>query len=487
MNGSVLRHRRMRVFATLAGGLILGLTLGAAAAPSGTPGPPSGVTAAPRDQGAMVNWNPPSSDGGSAITAYVITASPGGKTVRTTPVTSFLVGGLTNGTAYTFTVAAVNRAGTGPTSRPSAAATPAAPTVPGPAGSVKAAAGFEQASVSWAAPASDGGAPVTAYSVTASPGTAHVSVSGSARSATLTGLKDGTSYGLLVAAVNSVGAGRAVASAAVTPQMTVPGTPTGVTAAPTTTGVSVSWQPPLSDGGSAVSGYVIAVAGTSKRITTAPTARSATITGLTSGTSYTFRVAAKNAKGPGPRVTSTPATAGATVTPKTVVLSQASLTTLTRVGTDGSLVFTSPPEQVKNLIAGDIVAAGVSPNTPGGLLAKVTSVSASGSTVTADTVPTSLDQALSATGFGIRTTLTRDQVAAFTPARPGVRLMPPDSQPADCPAPGFSVVLNTTLYQSSNGQSGPCHLTNGARTADRGSPHSRIGLGGTRQRCQSRH
>ena len=153
----------------------------------------------------MVALEPPSSTGGSPITGYVITASPGGKTVRTAKVTSYLVGGLVNGTAYQFTVAAVNKTGTGPESSPSAAVTPAPPTVPGPARAVSAVAGFQQVVVSWTAPQSDGGAPVTGYKVTTSPATSAVTVSGDARSATVAGLSDGTAYRVLVAAVNSVG------------------------------------------------------------------------------------------------------------------------------------------------------------------------------------------------------------------------------------------------------------------------------------------
>jgi hypothetical protein len=141
----------------------------AASTVTGKPGAPTGVTAVARDGGAVVSWTPPSSDGGSPVTDYVITGSPGGKTVRTVAVTSYLVGGLSNGTAYTFTVAAVNQSGRGPASSPSSAATPAPATTPGRVRSVTANPGYKQVSVSWAAPKSDGGAPITAYRLTIIP------------------------------------------------------------------------------------------------------------------------------------------------------------------------------------------------------------------------------------------------------------------------------------------------------------------------------
>src|SRR5690349_11180713 len=192
----------------------------AASAVTGKPGAPTEVTAVARDGGAVASWTPPSSDGGSPISGYVITASPGGKSVHAAAVTSFLVGGLANGTAYTFTVAAVNASGKGPASSPPAAVRPKALAVPGPPRSVAAVAGFQQVTVSWAAPKSDGGAPVTGYTVSTSPASTVTSVAGSARSAVVAGLADGTAYTMLVAAVNSVGAGKAVASASVTPQVT---------------------------------------------------------------------------------------------------------------------------------------------------------------------------------------------------------------------------------------------------------------------------
>ncbi|MGY1735222.1 S8 family serine peptidase [Geodermatophilus sp. SYSU D00684] len=87
------------------------------------PGAPAWVSATPGNGQASVTWAAAAS-GGSPVTGYTVRASPGGATVTTAGVTTAMVTGLTNGTAYTFTVTATNAAGTGPASAPSAAVTP---------------------------------------------------------------------------------------------------------------------------------------------------------------------------------------------------------------------------------------------------------------------------------------------------------------------------------------------------------------------------
>jgi Fibronectin type III domain len=440
--------------ATILVGAVVAPASAAVAAVARVPGAPSQVKALAQDRGALVSWRAPASDGGAALTGYVIKAFPGGKTVRTRAVRSFLVGGLKNGTSYAFTVAAVNKSGTGPASRRSAAVRPQAATRPGTPRSIVAAAGYQQIVVSWAAPKSDGGAAITGYRVTTSPATQTVSASGDARSATLAALKDGTAYRVSIAAVNAAGRGKAAVSASVKPHVTVPSAPAGVTAAPETSSVVVSWQPPASTGGTPLTGYVVTVAGTSQKMTASATAQSVTFTGLSSATEYTFTVAAANAIGTGSAITSAPATGSATASSGLVTLSDASLATLTTVQTDGSLVFTSPPAQVQNLATGDIVAAGASAATPQGFLGQVTSVSTVGSTVTVGTTPASLDQALSAGGFGVKSALGSAQVASFTPSRSGVRIRPADVGTPECPTPDISLTLtNTDLYKDSSGRS----------------------------------
>jgi hypothetical protein len=88
------------------------------------PDAPINPVATAGSNAAKVTFDPPASDGGSAITQYTVTASPGGgaSTGASSPV---YVAGLTNGTAYTFTVEATNAFGTSPPSAASLDATPA--------------------------------------------------------------------------------------------------------------------------------------------------------------------------------------------------------------------------------------------------------------------------------------------------------------------------------------------------------------------------
>jgi len=99
------------------------------------PAAPTGVTATPGNGSAAVSWTAPS-DGNSSISSYTVTPYIGSTAQTPTivngtpPVTNATVTGLTNGTAYTFTVTATNSVGTGPPSSPSNSVTPSATPVP---------------------------------------------------------------------------------------------------------------------------------------------------------------------------------------------------------------------------------------------------------------------------------------------------------------------------------------------------------------------
>lgn len=92
-------------------------------APQSFPGAPTGVTAAAGNNQATVTFTPPVSNGGSTITTYTVTSSPGNITASgsASPIT---VTGLAAGSAYSFTVTATNATGTGPASGPSGSVTP---------------------------------------------------------------------------------------------------------------------------------------------------------------------------------------------------------------------------------------------------------------------------------------------------------------------------------------------------------------------------
>jgi len=87
------------------------------------PDAPLNVKAYAGDGYATVKFNVPVNNGGSSILHYVITVSPGGKTVKSEK-TSVKITGLTNGKSYTFTVKAVNAVGESMVSVPSNAVTP---------------------------------------------------------------------------------------------------------------------------------------------------------------------------------------------------------------------------------------------------------------------------------------------------------------------------------------------------------------------------
>ena len=193
--------------------------------PATTPGAPTvgtatGLVSTNRAVGvAAVSWSAPSHDGGSPISSYLITASPGGQTtIVGAPSTSTIVSNLQNGTTYTFTVQAQNSVGLGPPSVPTG---PAAPySYPAPVTSVTATVSDTTAVVGWDTPADDGGRPITGYQISAEPlartaGAAGrsaaiapltVTVGAGQRSATLTGLAPGTRYNFSVVADNEAGA-----------------------------------------------------------------------------------------------------------------------------------------------------------------------------------------------------------------------------------------------------------------------------------------
>ena len=187
----------------------------------GTPSAPPAASAAPGSAQATVSWTAPANNG-AAITGYSVTPYIG--TVAQAPrlfasaATSQVITGLTNGTAYTFAVSAVNARGTGPATTTPTAIIVGTPTAPG---LVTATAGAGNATVTWSLPSSNNGAAITGYIVTPfKAGVAQTPVTFNATALTrqITGLTPGSAYTFRVVATNSRGNGpQSNASNSVTP------------------------------------------------------------------------------------------------------------------------------------------------------------------------------------------------------------------------------------------------------------------------------
>ena len=162
------------------------------------------------------------------------------------------------------------------------------------------------ASVPFTGPADFGDAAISSYTVTPSPSTSPATFSNASSPIAVTGLTANTTYTFTVTATNSYGTSNASSASNSITTATTPGAPTSVTAVGT--GVDgqalVSWTAPASNGGSAITDYTVQYSSNSGSSWTTfsdgtSTSTSATVTGLTTGTAYIFRVAAVNVIGTG--------------------------------------------------------------------------------------------------------------------------------------------------------------------------------------------
>src|SRR6187401_1338336 len=121
-----------------------------------------------------LSWSPPASNGGSMITGYRVyrgTVSGGESLFENLGVvTSYTDTNVVKGVTYYYQVSAVNIIGEGPRSAERAATPGSTVTAPGAPVLITATTGNGSIGLTWTAPASDGGAPVSGYQATASPG-----------------------------------------------------------------------------------------------------------------------------------------------------------------------------------------------------------------------------------------------------------------------------------------------------------------------------
>ena len=154
--------------------------------------------------------------------------------------------------------------------------------------------GNEQVILRWTAPADNNGSAITRYEYQQDGGS-WISTGGTDTAFTKTSLTNGTSYGFKVRAVNGIGAGTGTAQVSAVPR-TVPGAPTSLAVQGGSDSAALTWAAPSNDGGAAVTGYEYQQDGGDWTATGSP-GLSYTVTGLTTGHSYAFRVRAVNPAG----------------------------------------------------------------------------------------------------------------------------------------------------------------------------------------------
>ena len=216
----------------------------ALAALRGVASAPQHVVATPHDGYVTVTWEAPTSEGRALIDGYTVTASPDGATCTGYPfLMTCDVVGLTNETPYTLAVTAHNALGDGPAATETA--TPS--NLPSAPMNVVATPHDGVVTVTWDAPTSEGGAPIYAYVVTASPGGEMCVDSALALTCEIVGLGYDTEYTFSVTASNPFGAGPP--SSATATLTSLPGAPTNVVTTPHNGYVTVAWQAPTDQGG----------------------------------------------------------------------------------------------------------------------------------------------------------------------------------------------------------------------------------------------
>lgn len=283
----------------------------AAAPPTHSPTPPTGVTGQ-----LNLTWYPPTFQGLTPVTSYNIyrstTAGSKGPSVGSVSSTScstkcsYTDSGLSNGTVYYYEVTAVSATGE---SQPSSQAS--GTTLPGAPGTPLSTGGTKQVSLTWSAPAN--GDAAFSYNVYCSttPGSIGAKVNSTPISSapyvdsTCNGasLADGSYYYYEVTALNAAGEGSPSSQAT---GITVPTSPQGVNATPASAAITVSWSGPTGET-VPISGYNVYCSTTSgaqgPKVNPSPIGASpynvTTCNGssLSNGTTYYFEVTTLNAGG----------------------------------------------------------------------------------------------------------------------------------------------------------------------------------------------
>lgn len=303
--------------------------------PIGAPSVPRSVQAEPTSSGIRLTFAAPSDNGGASISSYNVVVVDSGTTTQrasatlaSSDTTALITSGLVVGSSYDVSISATNTAGTSDAVTVTAVVPgrPSAPLI-----SEAHAEGTGDIVVTWTAPESDGGAPITSYVARAySRGTDSVAATSfsslsSTRSLTLAGLTDGTLYDISVVASqdNSSQSNAIAASGSESIRTTVMAgrlpAPASLSISDLSSGtVTLQWPSVSNATGITITEYSVKyVLGATTSTTTASTSLctagvcAKTLTGLTNGSQYTVSIASTSSNGTGTysdTVTATPRT-----------------------------------------------------------------------------------------------------------------------------------------------------------------------------------
>lgn len=237
----------------------------------------------------------PRNNGGSAITTYTATASPGGAfgTCAGPAACTATVTGLSNGSAYTFTVTATNAIGTSTASGASNSATPKG-----------------NQTITFANPGAQnfGTTPTLTATADSATGTDNLTVSFSSSTTGVCTISSGGNSAFVTAGSCTIDADQAGDSATnpaptvsrtFTVNAVVPSAPTVGTATAGDTQATVTFSAPVSTGGAPILAGGYTVTANPCNFTGTGSSSPITVTGLTNGVAYTFTVTASNSAGTG--------------------------------------------------------------------------------------------------------------------------------------------------------------------------------------------
>jgi len=282
------------------------------------PDSPTIVNGTPSDQSVLLEWSPPSSDGGSPIDGYTITytdntiSSSIFSTWASGPNTSHTIEGLTNGHTYNFTICANNIGGS---SIPSDGITITLANIPDPPTNLTAVPSGDSVLLSWTPPSNNNGVSyIINYTTDTSFTSGIISIQTSNTSMNILSLIPNTTYYFRVYSENSIYMNIYRFPQTYTKTFSIPPDPPtnidlSLNSYTGNTQVQVSWVPPAHNGGSTISSYSIQYSTDSSFNIYFPIVDisnnasspiySTNISDLTPYTTYYFKIASVNILGTG--------------------------------------------------------------------------------------------------------------------------------------------------------------------------------------------